>query len=387
LIRVLSAEDDEKIRSLAASTILKLGTERTLLLFEEMVRSDKEWKRQAAILAAQLFNSPLIVPVLEFAMARETGPNRRLARSGLARLADLGNRAAHDALQRIESQGSPSEADLERVSQQLAIASAAGVDRIDDTYTGDMASLHKSAEENDPFGGTAPAELDPEKESERIQGSKQESTADSRQEPRSVSESESRSAPREKNAHPPTPHHAAPMSVPLKPCPVCGTQAPRTQSHCQKCGSPMDASLSGLMGRPKDKARDKATAPSTAPPWLGAVLRGILGMVLLAIHGAVVFHAYGFVAGGMGGAASAIQARLLQLAGFAACALAVSGSVSGFLTLFQVRTGLVYALTFRGAYIGYVVVGMVCARGDLIGAGIGTAMVGAFIRKVNSKLP
>jgi hypothetical protein len=127
LVRCLGVDADPRVKDHAAKRLLGLGRDQFLAILKQMQLATQPWQREAAVLAAQLFNSPHVVPLLKYAAEHEHGAIQEAARQGIAQLAGRGNEAAKRVLEA-----------LERARPALDPEAPQGEDggTFDDTYTG-----------------------------------------------------------------------------------------------------------------------------------------------------------------------------------------------------------------------------------------------------------
>ncbi|MBI4860335.1 MAG: HEAT repeat domain-containing protein [Candidatus Riflebacteria bacterium] len=158
LVRVLAGDPDDRVRDLAASSLVKLGRDNLLSLFKRMLRSDQPWQREAAVLACQLFNSPLVVPLLKLAYLKESGVVKEAALAGLRKLAALGNTPAGEVVHEVTRPASPPTGDSVDLSGELAkVRQDAPMDfgGFDTTYMGGQ--LPRIELGATPFEGSTPS--------------------------------------------------------------------------------------------------------------------------------------------------------------------------------------------------------------------------------------
>lgn len=134
LVRVLGAEEEAPVRDAAAHFLMSRGKDNLLILFKQMVISEKAWKREAVVRACQMFNSSAVVPLLKHAATKDTEPGiKEAARNGLKKLAGQGNQAAAQVEAELKAAEAPPVFDL---SEELAAAEAQIGLAFHDTYTG-----------------------------------------------------------------------------------------------------------------------------------------------------------------------------------------------------------------------------------------------------------
>lgn len=409
LVRCMGGDEDDRVRSFAAHFLLKQGSQNLLALFAGMIRSEKPWQRQAAVLACQKFNSPLVVPLLGYAAIHDEDGIRSLARSGLERLAALGNQAAGKALRNLpESRGSAE--DLSRASQQLEEIISTGHDDMNQTYTGAPVELMREAAADEPFGqvGPVPAEAaapvspDPEVDAEiDVEADEDDDLAEESPGPAPARAPGPRPAPAAgrvsalaglggPGVEPAAPD--GPAAVPAKKkCPLCGSESPATLTKCPRCGTPLDKTIDALVGKPR--AKKASEAMPGAKPWMGTSARVLLGLVVLALNGWVAYECWRNIAGGNsiprvdGDEMTALTRKLKQLVGVVVGGLSLGGVFTGFLTMFQVRSGFVYVLLFRLSWIVYLMIGLLVQEVRLVGVSLAILGIGTLLNLVNRKFP
>jgi hypothetical protein len=103
LVKLLGGDAEPMVRDVAAHAVLKLGKQGVIELLEQMIDSDRAWMREAAIQAAQQFNSRSVVPLLVRVAKTAEDDLQELARAGLRRLSEMGDATAKDALAEIDA--------------------------------------------------------------------------------------------------------------------------------------------------------------------------------------------------------------------------------------------------------------------------------------------
>jgi hypothetical protein len=134
LVGALVSETDARVRDFCAHSLMKLGGEKLMRLFQVMLQSDVAWMKESAVMALGMFNSPKVVPVLKLVYLKEAGPLQELTLRALERLAEMGNDAAREVAKELTALREPPRLDVDFAN----LGEDTGSDELgfEDTYTG-----------------------------------------------------------------------------------------------------------------------------------------------------------------------------------------------------------------------------------------------------------